>query len=252
MYCENCGVFLPESVRFCTNCGVKIAPAPEMNINPAPENPNAAEVKQPEPKQPEQAVTGVKAGYSERISDPAFARYLKNTSRWSSLFSLILAVASVAGFYIYGETSPEMDNPEALYIGLGIGGMFLLIALYSIIARKRSKTWDGVVVEKTVKKKNRRQSTGSGDNDYYIKHYTEYTVIVRENHSGKTHNLTAEDDTTVFDYYKVGDLVRHHAGLNSYEKYDKSQDSIIFCNACATLCQITDDVCWRCNCPLLK
>ena len=252
MYCENCGVFLPESVRFCTNCGVKIAPAPEMNINPAPENPNAAEVKQPEPKQPEQAVTGVKAGYSERISDPAFARYLKNTSRWSALFSLILAVAAVAGFYIYGETSSEMDNPEALYIGLGIGGMFLLIALYSIISRKRSKTWDGVVVEKTVKKKNRRQSTGSGDNDYYIHHYTEYSVIIREERRGKIHNLTAEDDTTVFDYFKVGDLVRHHAWLNSYEKYDKSQDSIIFCNACATLCQITDDVCWRCNCPLLK
>ena len=143
MYCENCGVFLPESTRFCTNCGVKIAPAPEMKINPAPETPNAAESKPPAPAP---AATGVKAGYSERISDPAFARYLKNTSRWSSLFSLILAVAAVAGFYIYGETSPEMDNPEALYIGLGIGGMFLLIALYSIIARKRSKTWDGVVV----------------------------------------------------------------------------------------------------------
>ena len=64
--------------------------------------------------------------------------------------------------------------------------------------------------------------------------------------------MTAEDDRTVFDYFQVGDRVRHHAGLNSYEKYDKSHDSIIFCNACATLCQISDDVCWRCKCPLLK
>ena len=68
----------------------------------------------------------------------------------------------------------------------------------------------------------------------------------------KKHRLTAEDDRTVFDYFQVGDHVRHHAGLNSYEKYDKSQDSIIFCNACATLCQISDDVCFRCKCPLLK
>ena len=65
MYCENCGVFLPESTRFCTNCGVKIAPAPEMKINPAPETPNAAEAKQPEskppePKPPAPAATGVK------------------------------------------------------------------------------------------------------------------------------------------------------------------------------------------------
>lgn len=29
-----------------------------------------------------------KIGYSERIKDPAFVRYLKNTNRWSSVFSL--------------------------------------------------------------------------------------------------------------------------------------------------------------------
>lgn len=188
-------------------------------------------------------------GYSERIHDPTFARYLQNTNRWSAVFSVILAVAAVIGFYIYGETSREMENPQAMFIGLGIGSMFLLIALYTIIARKRSKTWDGVVVDKTVKKKNRRQSTGNSD--YYIHNYTEYAVIVR-NERGKMHRLTAVDDDTVFNYYQIGDRVRHHAGLNSYEKYDKSRDSIVFCNACATLCDINDDVCWRCKCPLLK
>ncbi len=32
----------------------------------------------------------------------------------------------------------------------------------------------------------------------------------------------------------------------------ESKDGIIFCNACATLCQISDHVCLRCKCPLLK
>ncbi len=126
--------------------------------------------------------------------------------------------------------------------------MFLIIALFTIVGRKRSKTWDGVVVDKKIKKKQRRQ--GSQD-DYYYVDYLEYAVTVQEN-GGKKHRMVAEDDDTVYNYYQIGDRLRHHAGLNSYEKYDKSQDSIIFCSACGTLCDIGDDSCFRCKCPLLK
>ncbi len=227
MYCKHCGTALPENTSFCTGCGAQTGEATDSRL----------------------PTGGGRIGYSERIYDPAFARYLKHTNRWSAVFSLILAVAAVIGFTIYGEISREMENPQALFIGLGIGGMFLMIALFQILGRKRSKTWDGVVVDKTVKKKTRRRSIGN--DDYEIDYYTEYAVIVRDER-GKKYRMTAEDDQTVFDYFQVGDHVRHHAGLNSYEKYDKSQDSIIFCNACATLCQISDDVCFRCKCPLLK
>lgn len=229
MYCTHCRTVLPENALFCTGCGAQI---------------DTAQGNRP-------AAGGGLVGYSGRIHDPAFARYLKNTNRWSAIFSVILAIAAIIGFYIYGETSREMENPQSLFIGIGIGGMFLLVALYTIIARKRSKTWDGVVVDKTVKQKNRRKSTWGGNNDYYIHYYTEYAVLVRDGRE-KTHRLTAEDDDTVFNYYQIGDRVRHHAGLNSYEKYDKLRDNIIFCNACATLCDINDDVCYRCKCPLLK
>ncbi len=181
-------------------------------------------------------------GYSDMINDPSFAGFIKNNNRWSAVFSVILAFAAIVGFFLYGENSSEMENPQALYIGLGIGGMFLVIALFQIIGRIRSKTWDGVVVDKTVKKKNRRQSSGSCDNDYYIHYYTEYAVIVRAD-DGRIHRLTAEDDDTIFNYYQTGDRVRHHAKLNSYEKFDKSKDSIIFCNACGTLCDISDNIC---------
>lgn len=229
MYCKHCGTTLPDNPPFCTCCGAQTSS--EADSRPV--------------------AGGGRIGYSERIHDPAFAGYLKNTNRWSAIFSMVLAVAAVVGFFIYGETSREMENPQALFIGMGIGGMFLVIALYTILARKASKTWDGVVVDKTIKKKDRRQSTGSDDNDYYIVYYTEYAVIIRDER-GKMHRLTAEDDDTQYNYFQVGDHVRHHAGLNSYEKYDKSHDSIIFCSACATLCDINDDYCFRCKCPLLK
>lgn len=200
-------------------------------------------------KNPERSQGGT--GYSSRIDDPAFARYINNNNSWSAIFAIILAIAASIGFFIYGETSSEMENPQALYIGLGIGGMFLLIALFQIFSRKRSKTWDGVIVDKTIKKKTRQQSTVGSDNQYYVHYYTEYTVIVRSD-KGKIHRMVAEDDDTVFNYYQIGDRVRHHAGLNSYEKYDKTKDQIIFCSACGTLCEISEDHCFRCNCPLLK
>lgn len=189
--------------------------------------------------------------FSNKINDPAFAKYVKNSNQWAVIFSLILAVVAIIGFFIYGETSSEMDNPQALFIGLGVGSMFLMIAMGTVISRKRTQTWDGTVIDKTVKKKSRKKSSGDDSSDYYIQHYTEYTVVVQDE-KGKKYQLGAEDDDTVYNYYEIGDRVRHHAGLNSYEKFDKSKDSIIFCNACATLCDINDDVCFRCKCPLLK
>jgi len=188
-------------------------------------------------------------GFSTRINDPAFAKYIKNTNRWSAIFSLILAFAAIIGFLIYGEVSSEMDNPQALFIGMGIGGMFVIIALFQIIGRKRSKTWDGTVVDKKIEAKKRKVNTG--DNDYYWENYTLFTVAIRDD-KGKIHRIRTEDDDTVHNYYQIGNRVRHHAGLNSYEKYDKSNDTVIFCNACATLNNINEDYCFRCKCPLLK
>ncbi|HYG60889.1 MAG TPA: hypothetical protein VD902_22655 [Symbiobacteriaceae bacterium] len=188
--------------------------------------------------------------YSDKINDPAFARYLQNSNRWSAMFSFILAAIAITSFYVAGEMGvSDLANPEALYIGLTIGCMFLAIALYQIRSRMSSKTWDGQVVDKRIEQKRRKRE--AGNNDYYWQEYLLYTVFVRSD-SGKLHTLTAEDDDTVYNYYAIGDRVRHHGGLNSYEKLDKSGDAIIFCNACASLNDINEDYCHRCHCPLLK
>jgi hypothetical protein len=226
MFCPHCGVDSDKNVRFCTNCGSAL--------------PGAAKKEEPDSKE--------LIGFSTRINDPAFARYIKNTKRWSYIFASILALAAVVGFYIYGETSAEMDNPEALYIGLGIGGMFLAVALFQSIDRSRSTTWDGVVVDKQIEEKRRRRR--SGDKSYW-EQYTLFSVIIKRD-DGKIYTKSAEDDDTVFNYYQIGDKVRHHGGLNSIEKYDKSGDEIIFCNACTYLNDIKDDLCIKCKCPLLK
>jgi hypothetical protein len=142
-----------------------------------------------------------------------------------------------------------MDNPQALYIGVAIGCMFILIAVYQVLSKKKDTTWDGIVTEKTYEKKQRNQNSSNGD--YYIHYYVEYKVVILDD-SGNIHTIIYEDDDTVYNYYNIGDRVRHHKGLNSYEKYDKSNDVIIFCNACGSLNDIKDDYCFRCGCPLLK
>lgn len=185
-------------------------------------------------------------GYSPKINDPAFAKYIKDTNKWSGYFSLGLAFAAVLGFFINGEVSDDMENPESLYIGFVIGGMFLLIAFYQIASRNRSKTWDGTIIDKKVEKKRRHDKY----QDCW-REYLEYKVTI-EAGNGRKHDLIAEDDDTKYNYYQIGDKVRRHKGLNSYEKYDKRRDAIIFCNACASLNDIRDDYCFRCKCPLLK
>jgi len=185
-------------------------------------------------------------GYSQKINDPAFAKYVKNSNSYSGYFSLGLAIVSVLGFFINGKVSDNMENPESLYIGLGIGSMFLLIAIFQIVGRNRGTTWDGTIIDKKTENKRRR----SKYDESWI-NYTKYTVSVRAD-NGNTHTTSAEDDDTKYNYYRVGDRVRHHKGLNTYEKEDKSGDTIIFCNACASLNDIKEDFCFRCNCPLLK
>jgi len=231
MFCEHCGNKVDSDSKFCEHCGKQLLKdeANDKNVN-----------KEQKDKQ---------IGYSSKINDPAFKRYLKNTNRYSFYFSLVLAVFAIVGFYIYGETSHEMENPEALYIGLGIGAMFILIAVFQILGRKRTKTWDGIVVKKEVLDKERRKNLGN--NDYYMERYKVYNVIIKNEHK-KTVTIRVEDDDTIYNYYEIGDKVRHHGGLNSYEKFDKTRDSIIFCNACGTLNDISVDKCHRCNCPLLK
>lgn len=99
--------------------------------------------------------------------------------------------------------------------------------------------------------KNHQVQRRSGEDNISYEDYLEYTVFIRAN-GGKTHRIVADDDDTLYNYYRIGDRVRRHAGLNTFEKYDKTDDKFIQCNACATLCDIGDDVCFRCKCPLLK
>lgn len=223
MYCGHCGEKIEGQVKFCPNCGQSI-----------------------ETQRSEQ---GGNLGYSSKINDPRFEKYLAKTGKWSMVFTFVIALIAIAGFYVAGEKDgSELSNPEALYIGLVIGGLFFFIGFSSNLKRKRSKTWDGIVIDKTAKKK--RKNVGNGE-DSYVKRYIDYTVVIQAENK-KKYKIKVADNPLYYNYYKIGDKVRHHAGLNTYEKYDKRSDDIIFCNACSRKCDIQEEECPKCHCPLLK
>ena len=126
MFCNNCGTQVTGNANFCPACGKTLgsdtlAQSGTDNLNGNMQMGTGT------------AGYGGSIGYSARILDPAFARYIKNSNRWAAIFSLILAVAAIVGFYLSGQFGSTLENPQALYIGLTIGGMFLLIALFQII-----------------------------------------------------------------------------------------------------------------------
>jgi len=187
-------------------------------------------------------------GFSEKINDPAYEKYKKASAKWAYLFASILAVVAVIGFVIYAQSSGEMTILQGFLYGLGIGAMFLLIAFAQDLKRKKDTTWDGVVLDKKAEQKVENVRSG---NRIRRRQYMLYTLKVMRD-DGKTFTHRMRDNSTIYDYYQVGERVRHHKGFSYYEKFDKSKDSKILCIACLTFNDIHNDFCKRCKVPLLK
>ena len=247
MYCTNCGVKLRDGASFCMECGAA-APA-QTQTAPAQTQTAPAAGYAYAPGSAHAAYPGYAPaliGFSAKIHDPAFAKYRKKSVAWSMIFSIILALIAVIGFPIYGKSSGEIDWPESLYYGLGIGGMFIVIALLQTLKRSMDRTWDGEVIYKDTYRK-REHDTNSD-----ITHvHTIYVLKIQKKSGGKKKHKW-RDTPGLYNYYSVGDQVRHHKGFHYYEKYDKSKDSHILCAACNSFQEIEKDFCSRCKCPLLK
>lgn len=258
MFCPHCGTQLSDTARFCKSCGASQIPtqptpsiipsssaASRFQLSPPPGYQQPVAVP-PNPPQGYAYTTPGLVGFSPRIQDPAFDKYRKNAKKWALFFAVILFVIACIGFPIYGNASGEIDWPQSLYYGMGIGGMFVVIALIQTMRQSRDTTWDGTVVDKTAVRKQRNDRDGTG-----VTTYMQYTVDIRKD-DGKTKKHVAFDHSGLYNYLRVGDRVRHHKGFAVYEKYDKSQDVEIMCVACAKMNSVLTDVCDRCKCPVLK
>lgn len=230
MFCQNCGAKLDGgAVKFCPECGTAVV---------KPEN------QAGQPGYTQQVNVPSLIGFSPRISDPAFAAYRRKSVAWAFIFTGILAVIATVAFPIYGSASGDIDWPWSLFYGMGIGTMFILIAGLQTLKGKLDKTWDGTVIYK-----NTYQEVYRGRHTHS---YRTVFIIKVQKDSGGVKKHKWRDIPGVYDYYAVGDRVRHHKGFHYYEKYDKSRDAKIMCAACNSFIDTGKDICPRCKCPLLK
>ncbi len=241
MFCPNCGTQSTESASFCANCGFALAPKTAS----APQTAPAPQFIPPQPSV--MPGTGL-VGFSQRINDPAYTSLNKKSQIWIFLFAAIISVAFIVGFPIYGNTSGDIDFPKSLYYGLGLGGMFCVIAIITSLRKAADKTWDGVIENKRYYRVEDSDDDGGFTTCRYV-----YELRIRKD-SGKVIKMEIPGgrNASIYEYYNEGDKVRHHKGLHLFEKYDKSRDTQILCVACTKLNDINADKCKKCKTPLLN
>lgn len=251
-FCTNCGAPLEADARFCTACGTPVAPP--IPPQAAPQQAYQAAQQQAYQAAPQQAYQAPQqqfgrgyaplVGWTQRHMDPQIVARAEKNKKAAWGFTIFLTIAFPVGFTIAGFAVDDMPIEEAVIIGFGLGIMMLIIGLVRIASMKKG-IWEGTVVDKY--KKNKIEHT-SDDSTHYRMHYT---IVVKEE-GGKSHKLNYVDNAAMYDYFNVGDRIRCHQAFGTYEKYDKSRDSYIFCNVCGKLNDITNDTCVSCHMPLFK
>ncbi len=227
-FCARCGIRLMQGADVCHKCGLAVT-------SDAPFYKTAVE-----------GSGGV--GWSEKINDKRFAAYRKNNRIYIWIWAAALAVIIPLLLLIF----EEFDSiTEALTVSGVIFGMFLLIGLFSSLKTIfTGKQWEGNVIKKEVL--DRKKSYLNGGR-IIVNVYMEYIIHVKTL-KGKNITLTYQDDDTMYNYFNIGDRVRRHGNgkIKYIEKYDKTNDSVIFCAACGYKSDIRADYCSACGCPLLK
>ncbi len=146
------------------------------------------------------------------------------------------------GFLLAGLLVSDMPMTDAIIIGGGLGFIALIITLFSLRGGKKPP-WEGVVTEKYYQDRHER----SGDSSTT---YTEFVTVIRADNGKK--NSIVEKTRNMYDYLIVGDRVRYYPVFGTYEKYNKSGDSLIYCNVCGMMNPIRNDRCKRCHNLLFK
>ena len=176
---------------------------------------------------------------SSREVEEVREKIKRSAIRWTCVFTLLFPVV----FLIAGLFSDEVPLNEGLIIGSGLGLLLLAINLWRISGTNRP-AWDGEVIKKLQKKRWKNDKDGTSQS------YNEYIVLIRTEAGKKKRIVERQGD--MYDYLDVGDRVRYHPALETYEKFDKSKDRYIYCNICRLRNSIRNDRCERCNHPLFK
>ncbi|MFZ2258731.1 MAG: zinc ribbon domain-containing protein [Clostridiaceae bacterium] len=216
-YCTQCGTRLLQQGGPCSNCQFDLA------------------LDEPYGKTSAKGAAGI--GWAQPADDSKYSRYQANQRVYIIVFTSGLILAIVAGMILSKQIALDREGFVVISV---LSLLFFLIAWSAIRGTKRQgKEWSGIIIEKQ----------GSINSNY--DHGQPALVILSD--EGTTFRLPMASSLE-FDYYTVGDKIRHHnrPDLRFIEKFDKSQDEILFCPTCAYINDTRDNFCRACGTPLLK
>ena len=179
-------------------------------------------------------------GYSDKIHDPAVQSALKKNKIAAFIFFILLILAPIVISIII---SIKNDDNGAVAVGFGVSAIFFVFNVVYFLINKTKRQYDGVVVKKYTERKHR-----GGGNDGYMT----YQVVELRTDSGRKKKISGTVNPWN-DYLHEGDKVRYYPQFNNYyEKYDKSNDSYVYCPVCMSKNSLNDDICKRCKVPVIK
>jgi hypothetical protein len=268
MFCQNCGSKLPTGAAFCANCGAKAkqdnsnicdtcgATIPKdavfcINCGAAVNSGETGSAKYvaPTPQESHAVQRAGLVGFSDRYNSPEILEAAKKNRKSSIGCMWILVFVPLIGFPITGLLMDDFPFGESVVIGVGIALVMLIVNLFGL-RRAKQPMWEGVVTNKFSKERHHHNRTNDESDTYST--YTEYTTVIRTDTGKKKKLIERDSQRDMYDYLAVGDRVRYHPAFDTYEKYDKSKDRIIYCNVCRMMNPIQNDHCKRCNNLLFK
>lgn len=257
MYCQECGRKWPEGAAFCPGCGRK---KNELKQGTCPFCGEKLSIEaiycgacgrplmegQSVPEGPRDHHTWVSQGFSPRYQDSEIleAARLQRKSAKGCLWFLV--VLPLLGFPLAGLLIEEYPLKEGLVIGLLVALVMLVV---NLVALKRSSkpVWEGVVIDRYRKEKRKHDRDTDSTTTYM-----EFNTVIRRDTGKKVTLCERGSDRHMYDYLTVGDRVRYHPAFGTYEKYNKTKDSYLYCNVCRMLNPIERDRCKRCDQLLFK
>ena len=231
MFCSNCGAPLDDNAKFCENCGKAEG--------------NEAAVNAP-------LTSAMNAGYSTVANTPEFLasakKYHKKARQVAIGVSILLPFIGALGGAIISDGSTVGIVIGAILGIIAIPIMWLCFAKDIDMTKRSSVNIDG-----TITKIDYFAGSHVGVEEASSKSQDETVVrMIFTDSAGQEHRADFRCDREMYQYYKVGDVVRYHNQIDYLEKYDKSRDSYSVCALCKVKADINAGRCPKCSAPLLK
>ena len=222
-FCTFCGEGIEKGAQICPRCG-----RPYGNEKYGAEDPHGA--------------GGI--GWSDQAGNPCFKKNNKKNLVASLIFMVIVCVIIYVVLIATGQIDPIGGLP--IFGGvLAVLAVFWTIGLIASLSTK--KDWEGFVESKDQRVKEYTRTNEDG-----IRRQIVYKIRFRTL-DGKKKTFTTYDSPAWYDYLHEGDRVRYHGkNMSYYEKYDKSNDTVIPCASCGKHRDARETYCGQCGAILLK